>query len=252
MTDTPRDWRPIAAELRRIIPRGLVAGLGEARPGAFCVEAAKAWVLGERHGDRPSCDAQQDRDVAYTLNDGTWSSDQARAAAMLPVALAGLGSAGHPRDAWVQVFFLGLIRKVVPAMLRCAVWHGADPGLLLHADACATVATLQEAPGPLAAASEAATTAGAQTDEAAADDLALAAAALANVCHTYSKHDPLRSYAAEMVAFGVTDRARTYTAYAADPAIRDFILQTAVEVALDAYRAHPHPGMIPPEEWFLP
>lgn len=119
-TYTPTtDPAVIRARLGDIIPRGLSRGVGS-RDGAVCVEAAIAWAEGGPHSDAPACVAPEDRAFWMRLNDAPWASDEARAAAMLPPALAQVGTAGSDRSAWVARVVEGTIRRVLPLALRVA------------------------------------------------------------------------------------------------------------------------------------
>lgn len=106
--------------LTEIINAGLVSGLGAPRPGSLCVEAAICLAMGEPHSDRPSCVAAPDRDFAIRINDAMWSSTEARAKALLPLALAQLGTAGSDRGPWVRRLVEGTIRQIVPLTMRAA------------------------------------------------------------------------------------------------------------------------------------
>ena len=116
----------------------LVSGLGEPEPGKMCIEAAVCFALGEAHGDSPSCVAEPDRSFAVALNDAAWSSAEARAEAMLPLALAQLGTAGEDRTEWVRAVALGTVQKVLSTALRAS-------GLEANAVECEGVADLDTA-----------------------------------------------------------------------------------------------------------
>ena len=110
----------IESKLTEIISHGLIAGLGSAAPGHMCIEAAVCLALGEPFSDSPSCVAKPDREFAININDCSWSSPEARAHALLPLALAQLETAGTDRTAWVKALAEGVIRKIVPMALRAA------------------------------------------------------------------------------------------------------------------------------------
>ena len=195
-------------KLTEIINAGLIEGLGKPQPGGLCIEAAICLALGEPHSDRPSCVAEPDREFAIGINDADWSSPEARAQALLPLALAQLGTAGTDRSAWVQALALGTVQRVLPIALRVA-------GLTEHAERCAQVTTLEEA-----------------------RDAARAAAADAEAAAYAARAAARAAYAADAwVARGVAQAARA-TAYTADAtAYTDEILKAAIQVALDAYAA---------------
>src|SRR6185312_10870869 len=82
----------IAKKCLEVVDKGLVSGLGEAKPGHFCVEAAICFALGLPHGDDPGCVAPSLRSLKIRLNDSFWSSKQARAKGLRRLAVAQLGS----------------------------------------------------------------------------------------------------------------------------------------------------------------
>ena len=200
----------VASRLREIIPQGLVGGVGRGEPGSLCVEAAISFAMGEPHGDKPSCVAAADRDFAIRINDAAWSSKAARAEALLPLALAQLGTAGTDREAWVRRVVEGTIRRVVPLALRHAA--RAVPS---HAERLEAAAARCEVEGTKDAAKAAV-----RASETTTDGPAAAAA-----------------YAAYAAAGRVADAA--YAAYAAAAAYAagdgDEALRVSVQVALDAY-----------------
>jgi hypothetical protein len=116
----------VIEKLKEIFPQGLVRGLGNPKPGELCVEAAICLALGEPHSDKPSCVHEVDREFAIVLNDSAWSSDKARAEAMLPLAIAQLGTAGKDRTEWVKRVIEGTIRKILPMALRAAADAAAN------------------------------------------------------------------------------------------------------------------------------
>jgi len=187
-------------KLVEIVNAGLVSGLGEPRPGNLCVEAAVCLALGEAHSDRPSCVAEPDRVFAIRINDAAWSSREARAKALMPLALAQLGTAGTDRSAWAQALALGTVQHVLPIALRAA-------GLTEHAERCAQVTTLEEA---REAADAAAADAHADALAARAADAALAAAAA-----YAASADAALAAAAVATARAATDAAATAAAAAA-------------------------------------
>jgi len=116
----------ILATLTALIAPGLVRGLGTATPGSMCLEAAVSLAVHGTFGDAPPCVAAADRDYAIRINDAAWSSPQARAEALLPLAIAQIGTAGTDRTAWVRRLVEGTIRRVLPVTLRAAASvHGS-------------------------------------------------------------------------------------------------------------------------------
>jgi len=124
-------------KLREIFARGLVAGIGKA-DGQTCIEGAIALACGGDLSDSPPCVAPADRAYSISINDADWPSPEARAEALLPLALAQVGTAEKDRRAWARALALGTIRRVLPIALRAA-------GLENHAMACEAATTLDEA-----------------------------------------------------------------------------------------------------------
>lgn len=111
----------IARKVLDTVDAGLVKGVGVARPGRMCVEAAVCYALGLPHGDNPGCVSRAVRSLKIELNDADWSSNAVRARGLRRLALAQLGS----RDALDDHEFARrcaelVIRKHVPAALRAA------------------------------------------------------------------------------------------------------------------------------------
>jgi hypothetical protein len=195
------------AMLEEIIGRGLVAGLGDERQ--TCIEGAISLACGGDLSDSPPCVAQEDREYAISVNDAPWSSPAARAEALLPLALAQVGTAGSDRQAWVERLVIGTVRRVLPMALTAA---GVAPEIVR---ACRDATTLGAAARAAAWAAERAAVAWS----------AARAAARA---------------AAERAAGAAAARAAKAAAWAATGAAtgaRDAILRESVAVALDAYRA---------------
>lgn len=73
-----------ARKVVKVIDEGLCSGLGEPKPGAMCIIAAKRFACGLSHGDQidglPIGSAV--RSFEITLNDCNWSSPAARAKGM--------------------------------------------------------------------------------------------------------------------------------------------------------------------------
>ena len=106
------------ARVRAAVGDHLSKGLGT--PESHCVMAAVSLAIDGQLSDRPTCVHAADRAFAIGINDARWSSDQARAEGMLPLALAAMGTAGTDRTAWVRAVAEGTIRRVVPMALLAA------------------------------------------------------------------------------------------------------------------------------------
>jgi hypothetical protein len=197
-------------KLTKIINAGLVRGLGKARPGRLSIEAAICLALGEPHSDRPSCVAQPDRLFAISINDAPWSSPWVRAEALLPLALAQLGTAGTDRTAWDRRVTEGTIRQIVPIALRAASSVHPDErhraAMETAAVRCGREGTRGAANAAWVAATDAATT--------------YTARACRACIYTYTAAGDAADAAAEAVY-----------------ADRDDVLRIAVQIALDAYAA---------------
>lgn len=209
-------------QLRTIFARGLALGIGRA-DGQVCIESAIALASGEGLTESPSCVDKADRNWAITINDAHWSSSKARAEALLPIALAQIGTAGTNRRAWVEAVAIGTVQRVLPIALRAA-------GLEAKARACEGVTTLRGAEVAARAGANAATRAAAL----AAANYAVRAAALAAA--SYAARASAAANAAH-VAIAIADAAYADAAYAKAASARDAGLLVAVEVALAAYRA---------------
>lgn len=81
------------AKYDEVISRGLSCGVGDP-DGQVCIEAAICIALGLPHGDDPGCVSEQIRAYKISLNDKTWSSEQARASGLRDLGIAQLGSLG--------------------------------------------------------------------------------------------------------------------------------------------------------------
>ena len=80
--------REVAKRVLDTVDAGLVQGMGVAKPGKMCVEAAVCYALGLPHGDNPDCVAPALRALKIRLNDASWSSNQARAKGLRRLAAA--------------------------------------------------------------------------------------------------------------------------------------------------------------------
>jgi len=194
MTTTTCD----TARLRELFDRGLARGIGSA-DGQVCVEGAISLACGLGFSDAPPCVAKPDRAYAIRINDAQWSSPEARANALWPLALAQIGTAGTNRRVWVAKLVELTIRRVVPVALRAeADRHPVEThAAALRAAALRAEADRCELEGTRDAA-----------------DANTAATATAN--------------AAAYAAYAAADAA-------ADNGKRDEVLRLSVQCALDAY-----------------
>jgi hypothetical protein len=227
------------AELRRIVDRGLTAGIGD--QNMTCIEGAIALASGEPLSDAPSCVHDVDRAFAIRLNDALWLSPRARGQALLPLALAQLGTAGADRRAWTERVVLGTVRRVLPMALRAV-------GLSATAERCAQAEDLAQAEKmaneAAAAARKARTAAEAAAEWAAPAEWAATAARKArNAARAARKARKvaeaewaLAQAAAEWVLAAAAEWAAS-AAWTASAAAGESVLREAVAVALEAYRA---------------
>ena len=174
-----------------------------------------------------SCVADPDRDYACAIVDSAWSSPEARAQHMLPLAQAQRGTAGTDRAAWEARVLEGTIRRVLPLALHAAARVHPDAliraMLLAAADRCASDGT-REAAGFAAYATYANA-----TDAAKDTDAYTVYAAYAAVANAVSAAYAAKT--AKAVAYAV------YAVYAVVGDDSDLLLTTAVSVALNAYAA---------------
>lgn len=104
---------------------GLPAGLGVAKPGQMCVEAAVSYAMGYDHSDRPSCVAQSISSLKISINDMRWSTNKARGRGMKRVAIAQLGSKSVK---WVKSYLNGsqkIETEISDDQLRIAITNQA-------------------------------------------------------------------------------------------------------------------------------
>jgi hypothetical protein len=198
----------IARKVLEVVDAGLSEGVGNPIPGQMCVEAAVCFALGLPHGDDPKCVSAAVRKLKITLNDKSWSSNEARAKGLRRLAVAQLGSAGVIDDKEFAKRCAELaIRKWVPIALRAAASIQKDA---THKAALLAAASKCEAEGTRASALEARKAAAA----AYAADAAAYAAAAANA---YADAAAAAAYAADAAAYAA-DADAAAAAYAANAA----------------------------------
>lgn len=85
----------LAKKIASLCNKGLCMGLGVARPGAMCIEAAVNYAMGRPHNDRPVCVDGALRDFKIDLNDSLdFASNKARGKALKRLGIAQLGTYG--------------------------------------------------------------------------------------------------------------------------------------------------------------
>jgi hypothetical protein len=215
--------KAIVTKLLKIVDAGLVKGVGNAKPGKMCIEAAVCYALGEPHGDRPSCVAPVLRELKIRLNDSNWSSEEARAKGLRRLGVAQLGSAGalDEKEFRRRVFDYAL-RSSVPAALRSAATiqkgHKHKAALLDAAARCEKEGTREaalQAKNAAAAAAYAAAADAAAAAHFAAAAHAAAAHAAANAAYAAAAAAAAHAAAAYVAANAAYAAAAAAAAYAA-------------------------------------
>ena len=192
-----------ARKVLELVDAGLTSGLGKPEPGQMCIMAAINYALGLPHGDNPAtCVGSAVRAFDITINDASWSSNDARAKGMRREAIAKLGSNTLDQVEFSKKLTLKVIQRILPQTLRIA-------GLESHAVACEQAKTLEE--GGIAA-------------RAAADAAAYAAARAARAA---------AARAADAAADAAAYAARAAAAYAARDEILTLTCELAVEVLIE-------------------
>lgn len=87
----------------------------------MCVEALICNVLGEPHTDKPSCVGEDIRLAKISLNDCSWSSNQARAEGMRKLAIAQLGSIELDQKAFHYKLKLKSTKRILPFLIQLHV-----------------------------------------------------------------------------------------------------------------------------------
>ena len=82
----------LVKKIGSLLDKGLVKGLGEARPGEGCVEAMICLALGLPHSDDPICVNQAVRSCKIRINDSRWSSNEKRGQALKKIAILQLNT----------------------------------------------------------------------------------------------------------------------------------------------------------------
>ena len=267
----------LAQKLLCVVDAGLPSGLGKARPGQMCLEAAICYVLGEPHGDSPSCVHPVMRGHHIRLNDARWSTDTARAAGLRDLSVAQLGSQTVDAQKWLAYVIEQTIRRIVPRAMRAAASMQKEPhksAMEAAALRCEQEGTREaslnarvvaiaaaDAAANAAAAADAAANAAANADAAAANADAVANADAANAAanadaaaanaDAVANADAADAAAnADAAAANANANAAADAADAAANAARpkrsteiDAILSAAALIAVEAYRHCGAPGV---------
>ena len=113
-----RGWSVDEKILEEYLSRGLSNGMGEAST-QVCVEAAICLALGIKDpSDNPPCTDRAVRRYKIRLNDGPWSSPEARAKGMRGLAYAQIGTNHNfDRVAWAKRLAELTIRELLSELL---------------------------------------------------------------------------------------------------------------------------------------
>ena len=197
--------REHAARVLEVVDQGLSSGLGVAKPGEMCVEAAVCFALGLPHSDNPPCVGSAVRAFKIALNDSAWSSKAARAKGLRRLAIAQLGSDTIDQTEFATKVAIGMVNKILPIALRAA-------NLETHAVACENAVDLPTCEEAAEAAARAAAMAAARAAamaamaaRAAARAAAMAEAAEAAAWAAAAREDEILTIAAEIAVEALQD-----------------------------------------------
>jgi hypothetical protein len=215
-----------ARKVAEVVGKGLCAGMGKPEPGKMCVEAAVCYAMGLPHSDEPPCVSDAVRAAKIQLNDSKWSSDRARGAGMLAVAVGQLGSKGVVDDLkFSEMFLWRVVREIVCPMFE-------KIGLPEYAEAMRSADTL----GSLERSAYAA-------EAAAAAEAADGVGEAANVVYAASVTANVVSYAAAEAADGVGEDGAFYAVNAGAYAADDETLTQTTGILMDCLRECGSPGV---------
>lgn len=110
----------IARKVLTTVDAGLVSGIGVAKPGQMCVEAAVCYAYGLPHSDQPPCVGSAVRLFKIRLNDSCWPTDADRTAGMRKLAIAQLGSNTIDQDVFADIVARETIKRILPLTMRLA------------------------------------------------------------------------------------------------------------------------------------
>jgi hypothetical protein len=127
-----------AKKVKETVSYGLCRGLGKPELGKMCVEAAVNYACGLPHGDSPSCVGSAVRAFKITLNDGIWSSNEARGKGLQKIAIAQLGSNTIDQLAFAKIVIFKTVIILMPVILK---YNGFPEGAAL----CENSKDLEEA-----------------------------------------------------------------------------------------------------------
>lgn len=128
------DIAGLVPEIDRILSRGLRRGFGR-ETGQVCVEAAVCEAMGLPRGDDPGCVDPDVLSYEIHLNDGHWSSPEARARGMRDLAIAQLETKGFLKSGeFGRKMAEKTIRVLIPTMFREV--FPSDPACQHAADRC--------------------------------------------------------------------------------------------------------------------
>lgn len=202
---------------------GLVRGLGKNEPGKMCVEAAVCFAYGLPHNDNPPCVGSAVRSFKITLNDSDWSSNRARAAGMIKIAIAQLGSNEIDQAEFSKRLVLKTINKIIGDLVKIYL-----PKKELE---FRNVKDLKEANLLCLHLKTAAADAACVATAYAANGAAYADSAAADAAASYAAHTAI-----------VVANAAAYTANGAYKSIKDDILTQSANICLEVLQELKSPG----------
>ncbi len=118
--------RKVAEKVLKVVDAGLVSGLGKAKPGQMCVEAAVCYALGLPHGDNPPCVGESVRSFKISLNDCKWPTDEDRTKGMRKLAIAQLGSNEIDQTKFLEIVGFKCITQILPVIVQNAITEDKD------------------------------------------------------------------------------------------------------------------------------
>jgi hypothetical protein len=129
----------LVTKINDLLNQGLTSGLGEPKPGKFCVEAAICYALDLEHSDDPQCVDEALRQYKIVLNDADWSSNIARGKGMKRLAILQLGTKDNFNTKYfTEQLSIRTVNTLLPIVLR---YEGFES----NAKACEQATTLKQA-----------------------------------------------------------------------------------------------------------
>lgn len=124
--------KELIESIDQALDKGLTKGLGNPIEGEMCVEALICFKLGLPHSDTPSCVGKAVRIAKISLNDCSWSSNQARANGIRKLAIAQLGSDKLDQQEFIEKLRLASTKRILPFLIQKHFESTKDAGLLVY------------------------------------------------------------------------------------------------------------------------